>query len=59
MITSIHTLIYSDDPDATRSFLRDVLQWPWVQADAVPDWPIYRSGLSEVGVHPTSGTYDA
>lgn len=58
MITSIHTLIYSDDPDATRSFLRDVLQWPWIQADAVPDWPIYRSGPSEVGVHPTSGTYE-
>ena len=25
MITSIHTLIYSDDAPATRAFLRDVL----------------------------------
>ena len=28
MITSIHTLIYSDDANATRAFLRDVLGWP-------------------------------
>jgi len=28
MITSIHTLIYSDDPPAARAFLRDVLGWP-------------------------------
>jgi hypothetical protein len=27
MITSIHTLIYSDDARATRAFLRDVLGW--------------------------------
>ncbi len=27
MITSIHTLIYSDDAKATGAFLRDVLGW--------------------------------
>lgn len=59
MITSLHALIYSDDPDATRAFLRDVLQWPWVQdPESEPDWPIFRSGPSELGVHPTSGTYE-
>jgi len=59
MITSIHALIYSDDPEATRAFLRDVLQWPSVQdSDSEPDWPIFRGGPSEVGVHPTSGTYE-
>ena len=31
MITSIHTLIYSDDAPATRAFLRDVLGWPYVE----------------------------
>ncbi len=30
MITAVHTLIYSDDAPATRAFLRDVLQWPFV-----------------------------
>jgi len=27
MISAVHLLIYSDDPEATRSFLRDVLGW--------------------------------
>ncbi len=30
MITAVHTLIYSDDPAATRAFFRDVLTWPFV-----------------------------
>lgn len=59
MITSLHALIYSDDPQATRAFLRDVLQWPWVQDEASePDWPIFRSGPSEMGVHPTESSYE-
>ncbi|HMK99451.1 MAG TPA: VOC family protein [Acidimicrobiales bacterium] len=52
MITGVHALIYSDDPDATRAFLRDVLKWPNV--DAHGGWLIFRSGPSELGVHPTS-----
>lgn len=55
MITSIHTLIYSDDAAATRTFLREVLRWPSVQdPDSAPDWPIYKTGPSELGVHPTT-----
>jgi len=58
MITSLHALIYSDDAEATRAFLRDVLRWPWVQDEASePDWPIFRSGPSEMGVHPTESDY--
>ena len=54
MITSIHTLIYSDDAPATRAFLRDVLGWPYVEdADSEPGWLIFRTGPSEMGVHPT------
>lgn len=52
MLTALHTLIYSDDPDATRAFLRDVLEWPSV--DAHEGWLIFRSGPSELGVHPAS-----
>ena len=59
MITSIHTLIYSDDPPATRAFLRDVLGWPYVEhAGSESGWLIFRSGASEMGVHPTSGTWE-
>lgn len=59
MITSIHTLIYSDDPPATRAFLRDVLGWPSVEhSESEPGWLIFRTGPSELGVHPTSGTWE-
>ncbi len=53
MINGFHSLIYSDDPDATRAFLRDVLGWPWV--DAHEGWLIFKTPPSEVGVHPTEG----
>jgi catechol 2,3-dioxygenase-like lactoylglutathione lyase family enzyme len=59
MITGIHGLIYSDDPDATRAFLRDVLGWLYVEDESTgPGWLIFNSGPSELGVHPTSGTYE-
>jgi predicted enzyme related to lactoylglutathione lyase len=55
MITSIHTLIYSDDAPATRAFLRDVLGWPYVEdaAGGGAGRLIFKSGRSEMGVHPT------
>jgi predicted enzyme related to lactoylglutathione lyase len=59
MITSVHTLVYSDDPPATRAFFRDVLQWPSVHDESssseTDEWLIFRTGPSELGVHPTSG----
>ncbi|HVD23029.1 MAG TPA: VOC family protein [Lapillicoccus sp.] len=63
MITSVHTLVYSDDPAATRAFFKDVLRWPFVSDEASggdggddpSNWLIFRSGRSELGVHPTSG----
>ncbi|HET6645632.1 MAG TPA: VOC family protein [Fimbriimonadales bacterium] len=59
MITSIHALIYSDDPPATRAFLRDVLGWSNVEdPDSEPGWLIFKSGASEVGVHPTAGMWE-
>jgi catechol 2,3-dioxygenase-like lactoylglutathione lyase family enzyme len=60
VITSIHTLIYSDDAPATRAFLRDVLGWPHVE-DALgggAGWLIFKTGPSEMGVHPTHSVYD-
>lgn len=52
MISAIHTLIYSDDAPATRAFFRDVLEWPNV--DTGDGWLIFKTGPSELGVHPTS-----
>lgn len=58
MIKAVHALIYSDDPVATRAFLRDVLEWPFVEdSGSEPGWLIFKSGPSEMGVHPTSDTY--
>jgi catechol 2,3-dioxygenase-like lactoylglutathione lyase family enzyme len=58
-ISSLHALIYSDDPEATRAFLRDVLVWPYVEhAESEPGWLIFKTGPSELGVHPTAGMHD-
>jgi len=63
MITSIHALIYSDDVDATRTFLRDVLDFPFVTDSGTSDgsatgWLIFGTGPSEIGVHPTRSEWD-
>lgn len=70
MITSVHTLIYSDDATATRAFLKDVLRWPFVSevsdaegvdgadADDPADWLIFGTGPSELGVHPTFAVHE-
>ena len=56
MITALHTLVYADDPDAARAFFRDVLELPG--ADTGGGWLIFKSGPSELGVHPSSWEYD-
>lgn len=56
MILACHTLIYSDDAEATRAFLRDVLQLPGV--DAGEGWLVLRTGPSELGVHPTRSVHE-
>lgn len=56
MITAVHTLVYADDADAARAFFRDVLGWAHV--DAHDGWLIFKTGPSELGVHPTSREHD-
>ena len=41
MITAVHLLIYSDDPEATRSFLRDVLGWMMLNVPGADDIMLY------------------
>jgi catechol 2,3-dioxygenase-like lactoylglutathione lyase family enzyme len=52
MIAAVHTLVYAADPELARAFFRDVLGWPHV--DTGGGWLIFRTGPSELGVHPTS-----
>ena len=56
MITALHTLVYADDPDAARAFFRDVLGWPG--ADTGGGWLIFKTGPSELGVHPSSWEHE-
>jgi catechol 2,3-dioxygenase-like lactoylglutathione lyase family enzyme len=51
VITGFHSIIYSDDADATRAFLRDVLGWSFV--DAGGGWLIFKTPPAEMGVHPS------
>lgn len=53
MINGIHTLIYSQDPDAVRIQFRDILKLPSV--DAGHGWLIFAAPPAELAVHPTDG----
>jgi len=53
MIIGLHTIIYSDEADATRASLRDVLGLPSV--DAGGGWLIFASPPGELASHPTAG----
>jgi catechol 2,3-dioxygenase-like lactoylglutathione lyase family enzyme len=56
VILACHTLVYSDDADATREFFRDVLGFPDIDAGTGDlNWLIFKTGPSELGVHPTAG----
>ncbi len=52
MIMAMHTLVYVDDAEAARAFFRDALGWAHI--DAHDGWLIFKTGPSELGVHPTS-----
>lgn len=56
MITALHTLIYAEDPEAARAFLLDVLGLP--AADTGGGWLIFKTGPSELGVHPSSWEHE-
>jgi catechol 2,3-dioxygenase-like lactoylglutathione lyase family enzyme len=56
MITAVHTLVYAEDPDVARAFFRDVLGMR--SADTGGGWLIFKTGPSEMGVHPSSWEYD-
>jgi len=53
VITGAHVIVYSRDADADRAFLRDVLEYPHV--DAGGGWLIFKLPPAEVAVHPVEG----
>jgi predicted enzyme related to lactoylglutathione lyase len=56
VITGVHLVLLSQDADADRAFLRDVLGWPSVGASSDKDpWLIFRLPPTEAGVHPSDG----
>jgi catechol 2,3-dioxygenase-like lactoylglutathione lyase family enzyme len=50
MIAGTHVLIYAEDAEKARAFLRDVLGWEHV--DAHDGWLIFALPPAELGVHP-------
>ena len=50
MITGVHALIYTKDPDRARTFFRDVLQLSFI--DAGDGWLIFALPPAELGIHP-------
>jgi catechol 2,3-dioxygenase-like lactoylglutathione lyase family enzyme len=51
MISGVHAVIFSREADAVRAFLRDVLEFPSV--DAGEGWPIFALPPAELAAHPT------
>jgi catechol 2,3-dioxygenase-like lactoylglutathione lyase family enzyme len=51
MITGAHTVLFSRDADADRTFFRDVLGFPSV--DAGGGWLIFRLPPAEAAFHPS------
>lgn len=49
-VVGAHTILYSRNAEADRSFLRDVLNFPHV--DAGGGWLLFGLPASEVAVHP-------
>jgi catechol 2,3-dioxygenase-like lactoylglutathione lyase family enzyme len=50
MIRGVHTMFYSSEADALRSFLRDKLELPYT--DVGEGWLIFDIEESEMGCHP-------
>src|SRR5437763_269655 len=53
MITGLHTLLYSKDPEKDRAFFRDVLGFKSI--DSGSGWLIFALPPAEMGVHPADG----
>jgi predicted enzyme related to lactoylglutathione lyase len=53
MITGVHAILFTRDPDGVRTFFGDVLGLSSV--DAGGGWPIFALPPAELAVHPADG----
>jgi catechol 2,3-dioxygenase-like lactoylglutathione lyase family enzyme len=53
VITGVHAIVYTPDPEGVRAFVRDVLGLRSV--DAGNGWPIFGLPPAELAVHPADG----
>src|SRR5580698_9397378 len=53
MITGAHVLLYSENPEADRAFLRDVLEF--CSVDVGGGWLIFALPPAEAALHPRDG----
>lgn len=53
MITGVHAIVFSQDAEADREFIRDILGFGSV--DAGGGWLIFGLPPAELGVHPAEG----
>jgi catechol 2,3-dioxygenase-like lactoylglutathione lyase family enzyme len=51
MITGVHTMFYTSEPEAMRAFLRDTLRFP--ATDVGGGWLVFDLPDAEMGCHPT------
>lgn len=56
MISGLHAMFYSSDAEATRTFLRDVLELG--SFDAGEGWLIFELPAAELGSHPVGAHED-
>ena len=57
MIRGIHGLLYSSDPEATRTFFREQMKLPG--SDIGEGWWIFDFAEGDLGVHPVEDPSDA
>lgn len=51
MITGVHAIVFTKDPEGVRAFFRNALGLPSVDAGA--GWPVFALPPAELAAHPT------
>jgi catechol 2,3-dioxygenase-like lactoylglutathione lyase family enzyme len=52
LIIGVHAIIYTKEADQARSFFRDILKFPYI--DAGFGWLIFALPPAELGIHPAA-----
>jgi catechol 2,3-dioxygenase-like lactoylglutathione lyase family enzyme len=58
MIRGVHTMFYTSEPEALRAFIRDKLQFPFIDVDGA-GWLIFDLPEADMGCHPADEKSDA